>query len=190
MPRLRLHPRHRRRRVRSCARCLRPRRRPPTLRRRLLRPRPSRSAEGARPQRAPRVPCSLTSLRLKSGNALRPRSECGCKEPFFRFTDADMTIKSMTGFARSDASLGPVSWHWEIRSVNGRGLDLRLRLPPGYEALEVKIREAVGKRITRGSLSINLNVNHREGETRLKLNEAALAQVLAALDSLAARLQT
>jgi uncharacterized protein (TIGR00255 family) len=101
-----------------------------------------------------------------------------------------MTIKSMTGFARSDGSLGSVSWHWEIRSVNGRGLDLRMRLPPGYEALEARIREAVSKRIARGSLTINLNVKRGEGETRLKLNEAALAQVLTALDSLAARRET
>jgi uncharacterized protein (TIGR00255 family) len=101
-----------------------------------------------------------------------------------------MTIKSMTGFARSDGALGPISWHWEIRSVNGRGLDLRLRLPPGLEGLEARIREAVGRRIARGSLSINLNVKRSEGETLLKLNEAALAQVLAALDSLAARLAT
>ena len=101
-----------------------------------------------------------------------------------------MTIKSMTGFARSDGSLGPVSWHWEIRSVNGRGLDLRLRLPPGYEALEARIRDAVGKRVARGSLSIILAVKRSEGETRLKLNEAALAQVLAALDGLSARLET
>jgi uncharacterized protein (TIGR00255 family) len=101
-----------------------------------------------------------------------------------------MTIKSMTGFARSDGSLGPVSWHWEIRSVNGRGLDLRLRLPPGHEALEARVRETVGRRITRGSLSINLNVKRAEGEMRLKLNEAALAQVLAALDGLALRLAT
>ena len=101
-----------------------------------------------------------------------------------------MTIKSMTGFAGSDGSLGSVSWHWEIRSVNGRGLDLRLRLPPGYEALEARIREAVSKRIARGSLTVNLNVKRSEGETRLKLNEAALAQVLTALDSLAQRLET
>ena len=47
-----------------------------------------------------------------------------------------MTIKSMTGFARADGATAAVAWHWEVRSVNGRGLDLRLRLPPGYEALE------------------------------------------------------
>ena len=95
-----------------------------------------------------------------------------------------MTIKSMTGFARADGAIGPLSWHWEVRSVNGRGLDIRLRLPPGYEALEPRIREAAGKRIARGSLTINLNVKRSEGGTQIRLNEAALRQVLAALDSL------
>jgi uncharacterized protein (TIGR00255 family) len=101
-----------------------------------------------------------------------------------------MTIKSMTGFARSDGATGPIGWHWEVRSVNGRGLDMRLRLPPGYEALEVRIREAVGKRVVRGNLTINLNVRRSEGETRIRLNESALVQVLAALDSLKTRIET
>jgi len=97
-----------------------------------------------------------------------------------------MTIKSMTGFARSDGAIGPISWHWEVRSVNGRGLDVRLRLPPGYEALEARIREAVAKRIVRGNLSVNLNVKRSEGISQIRLNEAALRQVLAALDKLQA----
>jgi uncharacterized protein (TIGR00255 family) len=81
-----------------------------------------------------------------------------------------MTIKSMTGFARSDGAIGATGWHWEVRSVNGRGLDIRLRLPPGYDALEARIREAVGKRVTRGSLTVNLNVKHSEGATQIRLN--------------------
>ncbi|MET0192159.1 MAG: YicC/YloC family endoribonuclease [Hyphomicrobiaceae bacterium] len=97
-----------------------------------------------------------------------------------------MTIKSMTGFARADGSAGSTSWHWELRSVNGRGLDLRLRLPPGFEALEPRIREAASKRLTRGSLSINLNVKRNEGVSQIRLNEPALRQVLAALDKLQA----
>ena len=95
-----------------------------------------------------------------------------------------MTIKSMTGFARADGSAGSTSWHWELRSVNGRGLDLRLRLPPGFEGLEPRIREAVGKRLARGSLSVNLNVKRSEGVAQIRLNEPALRQVLAALDKL------
>ena len=101
-----------------------------------------------------------------------------------------MTIKSMTGFARSDGAAGPLSWHWEVRSVNGRGLDMRLRLPPGHENLEPRVREAVSRRIVRGNVTINLNVRRSEGETRLRLNEGALAQVLVALDTLRTRLET
>src|SRR5262245_11548737 len=101
-----------------------------------------------------------------------------------------MTLKSMTGFARSDGTIGPASWHWEVRSVNGRGLDVRMRLPPGYDGLEPRIREAVGKRVTRGSLTINLSVKRSEGGTQIKLNEAALRQVLAALDSLKRTVET
>jgi uncharacterized protein (TIGR00255 family) len=95
-----------------------------------------------------------------------------------------MTIKSMTGFARADGSTGPVAWHWELRSVNGRGLDLRLRLPPGFEGLEPRVREMAGKRISRGSLAVNLNVKRGDGATQIQLNEAALGQVLDALERL------
>jgi uncharacterized protein (TIGR00255 family) len=95
-----------------------------------------------------------------------------------------MTIKSMTGFARADGAAGPISWHWELRSVNGRGLDIRLRVPPGFESLEPRIREAVARRITRGSLTVNLSVRRAHGQTEIRLNEVALKQVLAAAEKL------
>lgn len=91
-----------------------------------------------------------------------------------------MTIKSMTGFARVDGAMPPVSWHWEVRSVNGRGLDVRLRLPPGYDALEPAVREAVARRVVRGSVSVTLSTQRDGGVAAIRLNEAALAQVLAA----------
>ena len=69
-----------------------------------------------------------------------------------------MTISSMTGFARVDGTAEGLAWTWEARSVNGRGLDVRLRLPPGYEAVEVPAREAVAKRFARGNVSITLNL--------------------------------
>src|SRR5262245_12421365 len=97
-----------------------------------------------------------------------------------------MTIKSMTGFARADGTAGPTSWHWELRSVNGRGLDIRLRLPPGFESLEPRIREAVAKRVSRGSLTVNLNVKRTHGQPEIRLNEIALKQVLAAIETLRA----
>ena len=95
-----------------------------------------------------------------------------------------MTIKSMTGFARADGAMGNLSWHWELRSVNGRGLDVRLRVPPGFEGLESRIRDTVGKRVTRGSLTVNLNVRRVHGQTQIQLNELALKQVLGALERL------
>ncbi|MCK9912220.1 hypothetical protein MXD81_23905, partial [Microbacteriaceae bacterium K1510] len=67
-----------------------------------------------------------------------------------------MTIKSMTGFARAEGAHDDATWHWEVRSVNGRGLDLRLRLPSGLEHLEPRVREAVGRHISRGSINLTL----------------------------------
>jgi len=93
-----------------------------------------------------------------------------------------MTIKSMTGFSRSNGATGRLSWHWEVRSVNGRGLDIRLRLPAGNEALEPKAREAVGRHITRGSVSVSLSITHETGGQQLRLNEAALQQVAKAAE--------
>jgi uncharacterized protein (TIGR00255 family) len=96
-----------------------------------------------------------------------------------------MTLKSMTGFARADGARGATSWGWEVKSVNGRGLDLRMRLPPGYEALEPKVREMVGQCVTRGSVNVGLVVKRADGVSEIRLNEAALKQVVAA----AARVQ-
>lgn len=98
-----------------------------------------------------------------------------------------MAIKSMTGFARTEGHAGHVAWVWELRAVNGRGLDLRLRLPPGYEPLEPRVREAAGRSLVRGNVSINLNIKRTEGVTQIRLNEAALGQVLAALEAVRAR---
>ena len=91
-----------------------------------------------------------------------------------------MTIKSMTGFARTEGALGATRWAWEIRAVNGRNLDLRLRLPPGFEALEPRVREIAMAKFQRGSIQIGLNVKREEGVTAIRLNEQVLQQVLAA----------
>jgi uncharacterized protein (TIGR00255 family) len=97
-----------------------------------------------------------------------------------------MAIKSMTGFARADGSTGPLGWHWELRSVNGRGLDIRLRVPPGFESMEPQIREAVNRRIARGNLTVSLSVKRAHGQAQIQINETALKQVLQALDRLRA----
>ena len=99
-----------------------------------------------------------------------------------------MTMKSMTGFSRSDGAAGMVSWHWEVRSVNGRGLDIRTRVPPGFEVLEAPLRDAVNKRLSRGSVNITLAVKRTQGEPELRLNEKVLDQVLAAIEQLKTRI--
>jgi uncharacterized protein (TIGR00255 family) len=93
-----------------------------------------------------------------------------------------MTLNSMTGFARTDGSVAGVRWYWEVKSVNGRGLDVRVRLPQGHDQLEPKVREAAAKRFVRGSLTINLNAQRDAAAVEVRVNEVALAQVLRAVE--------
>ncbi|MEX3015182.1 YicC/YloC family endoribonuclease [Gymnodinialimonas hymeniacidonis] len=87
----------------------------------------------------------------------------------------------MTAFAASDGSDGPLSWQWEIRGVNGRGLDLRLRLPDGLGALEQPLRAALQKALTRGNVSLSLKLQRAAGGAALALQAEALDAALAAL---------
>jgi len=90
----------------------------------------------------------------------------------------------MTGFASRDGVAGPAAWHWELRSVNSRGLDIRLRLPPGLEGLEPRIRAAISQRLARGSVAVNLSAKRTDGGSEIRLNATALRQVLGALEAL------
>ena len=90
-----------------------------------------------------------------------------------------MTLKSMTGFARTDGVLNETSWHWEARSVNGRSLELRLRLPAGFEALEITARGLCQDKLARGNCSVTLSLKRELGQMQIRLNEAALGQALA-----------
>lgn len=95
-----------------------------------------------------------------------------------------MALQSMTGFARSEGTVGRYRWTWELRSVNGKGLDMRLRLPPGMEALEADIRQLLAGRLSRGNLQVALTVAMTENRVEAVLNEDALAAVLALRDRL------
>ena len=90
-----------------------------------------------------------------------------------------MTLKSMTGFARADGTHGNIAWSWEARSVNGRNLDLRLRLPAGFDGIEVRARGLCQERLARGNCTINLSLKRESGEMEIRLNEAALRQAVA-----------
>ena len=87
-----------------------------------------------------------------------------------------VTLKSMTGFARGDGMHGDTSWNWEARSVNGRTLDLRFRLPTGFEALEIRTRGLAQEKLARGNCTINLWVKRETGRAEIRLNETALRQ--------------
>ncbi|HTC08318.1 MAG TPA: YicC/YloC family endoribonuclease [Acetobacteraceae bacterium] len=100
-------------------------------------------------------------------------------------------LASMTGFARSAGSIdtvpGGLAWGWELRSVNGRGLDLRFRLPAGWDALEPVLRDLAGKQLKRGNVTANLTLK-REIEARLAPDPAALEQALVLVKQLHARM--
>ena len=98
-----------------------------------------------------------------------------------------MSLSSMTGFARVVGALPPLRWTWELKSVNGRGLDVRLRLPPGFDAVEPAARAALGEALTRGNCTANLTLMRDGAPASLRINEASLAAVAAALDALALR---
>lgn len=100
-----------------------------------------------------------------------------------------MTIASMTGFARAEGHDGPVSWSWEIKSVNAKSLDARFRLPPGFDALELPLRGLVAQKLRRGSLNANLSIVRGANTGALRVNRDVLATVLRLADELAAEIE-
>src|SRR5260370_20808967 len=98
-----------------------------------------------------------------------------------------MGLSSMTGFARGHGESGGYAWAWEIKSINAKGLDLRLRLPPGWDAVEPPVRSKTGEALARGTIYATLNVG-RHGKSPVgRLNEDVLNAVLVTVKSLARR---
>ena len=89
---------------------------------------------------------------------------------------------SMTAFASRTGTHGTARWSWDVRGVNARGLDIRLRLPDGIEGLEQAVRAVLGKSLARGNVTVNLRLNREETEGALTVDEAYLDEVLKALD--------
>ncbi|MBE0413428.1 YicC/YloC family endoribonuclease [Yoonia sp.] len=96
-------------------------------------------------------------------------------------------IHSMTAFASLTGQLGTTSWHWDMRGVNARGLDLRLRLPDSIEGLEAPLRAALTKGLGRGNVAVNLRLQRGESEAPLVIDQAQLDRVLQALDTVQER---
>ncbi|MBL6947523.1 MAG: YicC family protein [Rhodospirillales bacterium] len=87
----------------------------------------------------------------------------------------------MTGFARSEGQMDNCSWTWELKSVNAKGLDVRCRIPTGYESLEKTVRDRMAKAFKRGNISVNLTLNWFKGDAGVRVNPQVLEQMLAAL---------
>jgi uncharacterized protein (TIGR00255 family) len=99
-----------------------------------------------------------------------------------------MALSSMTGFARGHGVSGPYSWAWEIKSVNGKGLDLRLRTPPGWDAIEVPVRARAAETLTRGSVQANLTVERSGAQPVVHVNAAVLDAILTTIKQIAPRI--
>ncbi|MCJ7994844.1 YicC family protein [Rhizobium cremeum] len=95
-----------------------------------------------------------------------------------------MALQSMTGFARAEGTSGRYRWAWELRSVNGKGLDIRMRLPQGMEGFETEIRRLLGQYLTRGNIQVGLSVSVSENRVEAVLNRDALDAVLRLRDEL------
>jgi uncharacterized protein (TIGR00255 family) len=98
-----------------------------------------------------------------------------------------MSLASMTGFARAQGTLGAYAWAWELRSVNGKGLDLRLRVPPGWDGIEPAVRGALTRALARGNVQATLTVKREGVAPAVRVNEEALAIVLTAIGKIAER---
>lgn len=89
--------------------------------------------------------------------------------------------KSMTGFAAHKGSFGDYSWNWDMRAVNARGIDVRLRLPDWVDGLEQPLRQAIQKQVARGNINLTLKVTKDAAGQGGLIDEARLRELLNAI---------
>jgi uncharacterized protein (TIGR00255 family) len=99
-----------------------------------------------------------------------------------------MALSSMTGFARSHGTSGPYAFEWELKSVNAKGFDLRMRLPPGWDEIEAPARKRAAEVLSRGTVYANLNVKRAGALSTVRVNEDVLASILKVAGALAGRI--
>jgi uncharacterized protein (TIGR00255 family) len=99
-----------------------------------------------------------------------------------------MVLSSMTGFARSHGASGPYAFEWELKSVNAKGLDLRLRLPPGWDELEAFAKKRAAEVLSRGTIYANFNVKRSNAQSTVRVNEDVLASIVRVAGVLAGRI--
>ena len=98
-----------------------------------------------------------------------------------------MPISSMTGFARAEGHEDDFSWTWEVKSVNGKGLDVRCRLPAGLEGVEQPARARIAKRFRRGNINLALTVRWNQVRGSYRVNQAVLDDILSLLPEIRER---
>jgi uncharacterized protein (TIGR00255 family) len=98
-----------------------------------------------------------------------------------------MALSSMTGFARGHGAAATYAWAWELKSVNAKGLDLKLRLPPGWDAIEIPVRAKAAEALARGTVYANLSVSREGVAPVVRVNESVLAAVLDTIGNVAHR---
>src|SRR6185369_9697868 len=123
--------------------------------------------------------------------ACRPcdRQTAPLRSARFRAGFGLMALSSMTGFARADGVSGNYVWHWEIKSVNAKGLELRLRVPPGWDAIEPPLRARATEALARGTVHANLTVQRAGVAPVVRVNEPVLAAVLSTMRDVAKRIE-
>lgn len=89
--------------------------------------------------------------------------------------------QSMTGFASGQGEALGLTWTWDLRSVNARGLDIRVRVPDWVDGLEQALRAAISKRLARGNVTVSLRLQSTMTDSVQELNEAQLDRVLTAM---------
>jgi len=99
-----------------------------------------------------------------------------------------MALASMTGFARTQGTSGDWSWAWELKSVNGKGLDVRLRLPTGWDALEAGLKQSAARSLSRGNVNGTLTMSRADSAVSVRVNEDILRAVAASVNKVAADL--
>jgi uncharacterized protein (TIGR00255 family) len=99
-----------------------------------------------------------------------------------------MALSSMTGFARSHGASGPFVFEWELKSVNAKGFDLRMRLPPGWDELEAFAKKRAGEVLSRGTVYANLNVKRASSVSTIRINEEVLASIIKVAGVLAGKI--
>ena len=99
-----------------------------------------------------------------------------------------MALSSMTGFARSHGASGPYAFEWELKSVNAKGFDLRMRLPPGWDELEAYAKKRAGEVLSRGTVYANLSVKRTGAASTIRINEDVLASIVKVAGVLAGRI--